>query len=109
MPKNLYSEQDDEFLRANYLEMSNAVLAEHLGRTVRSVEKRLLSVLGLKRTQQDMGRIRRKGEDTRNKAEREKHRGQVPDEWFDLPASRTAAQEANDSKYFDDKTCDKGH
>ena len=29
MPKNLYSEQDDEFLRANYLEMSNAVLAEH--------------------------------------------------------------------------------
>ena len=54
MPKNLYSEQDDEFLRANYLEMSNAVLAEHLGRTVRSVEKRLLSVLGLKRTQQDM-------------------------------------------------------
>ena len=77
MPKNLYSEQDDEFLRANYLEMSNAVLAEHLGRTVRSVEKRLLSVLGLKRTQQDMGRIRRKEEDTRNKAEREKHRGQV--------------------------------
>ena len=40
MPKNLYSEQDDEFLRANYLEMSNAVLAEHLGRTVRSVEKK---------------------------------------------------------------------
>ena len=29
MPKNLYSEQDDEFLRGNYLEMSNAVLAEH--------------------------------------------------------------------------------
>ena len=109
MPKNLYSEQDDEFLRANYLEMSNAVLAEHLGHTVRSVEKRLLSVLGLKRTQQDMGRIRRKEEDTRNKAEREKHRGQVPDEWFDLPASRTAAQEAIDSKYFDGKTCDKGH
>ena len=44
MPKNLYSEQDDEFLRANYLEMSNAVLAKHLGRSVKSVEKRLLSV-----------------------------------------------------------------
>ena len=71
MPKNLYREQDDEFLRANYLEMSNAVLAKHLGRSVKSVEKRLLSVLGLKRTQQDMGRIRRKEEDARNKAERE--------------------------------------
>ncbi len=36
MPKNLYSEQDDEFLRANYLEMSNAAMSEHLGRSVRS-------------------------------------------------------------------------
>ena len=43
MPKNLYSEQDDEFLRANYLEMSNAVLAEHLGRTVRASKKGFLA------------------------------------------------------------------
>lgn len=109
MPKNFYSEQDDNFLRANFMVMSNTALANHLGRTHRSIEKRLLSILGLKRTQQDMGRIRRKEEDAHNKKEREKHRGQVPDEWFNLPASRTTAEEAKNSKYFDGKTCEKGH
>ena len=56
-----------------------------------------------------MGRIRRKEEEARNKINREAHRGKVPDEWFELPASKTSAQEANNSKFFDGKSCKKGH
>ena len=109
MPKLPWDDKDDEFLRANYMEMSNTVLAAHMGRTKKAVEARLLQSLGLKRTQEDMGRIRRKELEIKNKANREIHRGKVPDQWFDLPASRTAAQEANNSKYFDGNTCKKGH
>ena len=67
------------------------------------------SVLKLKRTQEDMGRIRRKEVDMQNKIKREQHRGKVPDEWFDLPASRTEAEKLDGSKYFDGNFCERGH
>jgi len=109
MPTNLYSREEDDFLRANYMEMSNGVLAQKLGRSQRSVEKRLLSVLDLKRTQADMGRIRRKEEEMRNRSNREKHRGLVPEDWFKLPASFGAGEQAGSDKIFTGKPCINGH
>ena len=44
-----YSEEEDKYLKENYLTKSKAEMAKELGRTPKSIEKHLLSVLKLKK------------------------------------------------------------
>ncbi len=46
MPR-FYTEEEDDYLRNNYLTKSKAEMAKDLNRTYKSIEKRLLSVLKL--------------------------------------------------------------
>ena len=84
MPK-FYTKEEDEYLKNNYLTKSKAEMAKDLNRTYKSIEKRLLSVLKLKKSYKDMGLTRRKESGERNSKTREKFKGIVPHDWFKYP------------------------
>ena len=109
MPRNLYTQEEDDFLKENYQRMTKEELAETLGRTRKSVEKRMLSVLGLKIGYKTRDSIRKSTNTTKNKNERELHRDKVPDEWFALPSSREEAEDLHSEYFFTGKPCERGH
>ena len=104
-----YTTEEDDYLRKNYKIKSRRELAERLGRTERSIEKRCLSVLKLKKTREESSNIRKKNERVRNLANRESLQGKVPKEWFDLPLSRNEAIDKNTKYFFTGKPCSRGH
>ena len=104
-----YSEKEDKYLKENYLTKSKAEMAKELGRTPRSIEKHLLSVLKLKKTYEQMGLTRKKESCEKNTKTREKLRGSVPDEWFEYPASHNEGQKAGNDYYFTGRKCEAGH
>ena len=107
--KRFYTKEEDDYLRNNYLTKSKAEMAKELNRTHKSIEKRLLSVLKLKKSYKDMGLTRKKEEEEKNNKFREQYRGQVPEEWFSYPSSQYAAEKLNTSYFFTGKKCEKGH
>ena len=109
MPRNLYTPEEDEFIKENYQRMTKDQMAAKLGRTRKSIEKRMLSVLGLKVGYKTRDNIRKTNNTTNSKTERELHRGKVPDEWFDLPSSREEAEELQHEYFFTGKPCERGH
>ena len=58
--KRFYTKEEDDYLRNNYLTKSKAEMAKDLNRTYKSIEKRLLSVLKLKKSYKDLGLTRKK-------------------------------------------------
>ena len=78
--KRFYTKEEDDYLRNNYLTKSKAEMAKDLNRTYKSIEKRLLSVLKLKKSYKDMGLTRRKESGERNSKKRKKLKGMVPNE-----------------------------
>lgn len=109
MARNLYTEEEDEYIRQNYLTQSKAQMAEALGRTTRSIEKRMLSVLKLTIDIKTRDIIRKQNTIARNAQGRETHRGIVPDEWFDLPPTQEEAQRLSADYFFTGLACERGH
>ena len=66
MGTRFYTKEEDEYLRRNYLTKSKAEMAKEINRTPKSIEKRLLSVLKLKKSYKDMGLTRRRESGERN-------------------------------------------
>jgi len=108
MPK-FYTKEEDEYLKNNYLTKSKAEMAKDLNRTYKSIEKRLLSVLKLKKSYRDMGLTRRKESGERNSKTREKFKGMVPDDWFKYPSSHDEATRLKIDYYFTGRKCENGH
>lgn len=104
-----YSEEEDEYLRQNYKTQNKEQMAEALGRTKKSVEKRLLSVLGLTIDMETRDSIRKQNNVDRNTQHREKYRGQVPDQWFDLPPSQEEGERLGSDYFFTGLPCERGH
>jgi len=104
-----YTEEEDEYIRQNYLTQSKAQMAQALGRTARSVEKRMLSVLKLTIDMKTRDTIRKQNTITGNEQVREIHRGSVPDEWFDLPPTQEEAQRLSADYFFTGLACERGH
>jgi hypothetical protein len=109
MARNLYTPEEDKFLAENYQSMSKDQMAEQLGRTRKSVEKRMLKVLGLKIDYRTRDTIRKSNNSKMNKSFREEHIGKVPDEWLHLPSSREEADQKNSKYYFTGIPCKQGH
>ncbi len=104
-----YTKEEDEYLRKNYKTKSRKKMSEELGRTVRSIEKRCLSVLKLKKSRKDQSNTRKQENNEKNRQEREKSRGQVPEDWFDLPSSFVEGEEKKTKYVFTGKPCARGH
>jgi hypothetical protein len=104
-----YTEEEDEYLRQHFKTQTKAQMAEALGRTPKSVEKRLLSVLKLTIDLETRDNIRKQNYTNRNTQEREQHRGEVPDEWFELPPSLEEAQKLDSDYFFTGLACERGH
>jgi hypothetical protein len=104
-----YTEEEDEYLRQHYKTQSKAQMASALGRTTKSVEKHLLSVLNLAINMETRDAIRKQNITNRNTLEREQHRGKVPDEWFELPPSLEEAQKMGNEYFFTGLACERGH
>jgi hypothetical protein len=107
--QKLYTEEEDEYLRQHYKTHNKAQMAAALGRTTRSVEKRMLSVLKLSIDMKTRDAIRKQNNIKRNTNEREQHRGKVPDEWFELPPTQEEAQKLGVDYFFTGRTCERGH
>ena len=107
--KRFYTKEEDDYLRNNYLTKSKAEMAKDLNRTYKSIEKRLLSVLKLKKSYKDMGLTRRKESGERNSKTREKLKGLVPDTWFKYPSSHDEATRLKIDHYFTGRKCENGH
>ena len=104
-----YTKEEDEYLRQHYKTQSKAQMAAALGRTTKSVEKHLHSVLNLTIDIGTRDLIRKANNNSRNEDERERHRGNVPDEWFDYPPSKEVAQTAGCEYFFTGRACERGH
>lgn len=104
-----YTEEEDEYLRQHFKTQTKAQMAEALGRTARSVEKRMLSVMNLTIDMKTRDAIRKQNNTNRNTQEREQHRGKVPDEWFELPPSLEEAQKLDSDYFFTGFACERGH
>jgi hypothetical protein len=104
-----YTEEEDEYLSKHYQTQSKAQMAAALGRTMKSVEKRLLSVLNLTIDMKTRDAIRKQNNINRNTQEREQHRGKVPDEWYELPSSQEEAERLGSEYFFTGLACERGH
>lgn len=104
-----YTKEEDEYLINNYQTQTKPQMAEALGRSKKSVEKHLLSVLKLSINYETRDKIRKANNNSRNEKEREQHRGNVPDEWFDYPSSQEVAEKAGSEYFFTGKPCERGH
>ena len=109
MGTRFYTKEEDEYLRRNYLTKSKAEMAKEINRTPKSIEKRLLSVLKLKKSYKDMGLTRRRESGERNNKLRNKLKGQVPEEWFTYPSSHDEATRLQSDYYFTGRKCENGH
>ena len=104
-----YTKEEDEYLLQHYKTHNKAQMAAALGRTTKSVEKHLLSVLNLAIDTKTRDSIRKQNNANRNTQEREKHRGKVPNEWFELPPSLEEAQKLESDYFFTGFSCERGH
>ncbi len=104
-----YTDNEDEYLRQHYQTQSKAQMASALGRTPKSVEKRLLSVLNLTIDLETRDNIRKQKNIDQNMREREQHRGEIPDEWFSLPPSQEEAKKTGVEYFFTGLACERGH
>jgi len=104
-----YTKEEDEYLINNYQTQTKAQMAEALGRTARSVEKRMLSILNLAIDMKTRDTIRKQNNIYRNVQGRERHRGSVPDNWFEFPSSQEEAQKAGSEYFFTGLACERGH
>jgi hypothetical protein len=104
-----YTEAEDEYLRKHYQTQTKAQMAAAIGRTPKSVEKRLLTVLKLTIDLGTRDSIRKQRNMHENMRERERHRGKIPDEWFSLPPSQQEAKKIGTEYFFTGLACDKGH
>ena len=103
--KNSYSPKEDQILRDNYI-LSDTLISELLlrNRTAKSIAKRRSS-LGMMKMPEQRGVSRMHRHQHEGIVRREKLRGIVPDEWFDLPASPGLAKEQNEIFYFTGEEC----
>jgi len=104
-----YTDEEEEYLQKHYKTQSKAQMAAALGRTTKSVEKHLLSVLNLSIDYETRDIIRKVNNNYRNEKERERHRGKVPNEWFDYPPSQEVAQTTGSEYFFTGIACERGH
>jgi hypothetical protein len=111
IPKGIksYTAEEDEYIRQNYQKQTRQQMADALGRTRKSVEKRMLSVLNIRIDVKTRDAIRKQNTISRNTQGREKHRGNVPDEWFELPPTQEEAQRLGVDYFFTGLTCERGH
>lgn len=107
--RRYYTKEEDDYLKKNYLNKSKEEMAKDLNRTYKSIEKRLLSVLKLKKSYEDMGLTRRKESGERNSKTREKLKGKVPDDWFKYPSSHDEATQLQSDYYFTGRKCENDH
>ena len=107
--RRYYTKEEDIYLKKNYLTKSKEEMAKDLNRTYKSIEKRLLSVLKLKKSYEDMGFTRRKESGERNNKTRLKLKGKVPDQWFRYPSSHDEAVQKQSIYYFTGIKCEGGH
>tara|TARA_Y200000002_G_scaffold336596_1_gene304828 strand:- start:651 stop:1340 length:690 start_codon:yes stop_codon:yes gene_type:complete len=107
--RRYYTKEEDDYLKKNYLTKSKEEMGKDLNRTYKSIEKRLLSVLKLKKTYEDMGSTRRKESGERNSQTRLKLKGKVPDDWFNYPSSHDEATQSKSDYYFSGRKCVNGH
>jgi hypothetical protein len=96
--KSLLSDTQREYLKENWYE-SIVDLSNELGIAEATVKKEL----------EKLGHQRPKGKNEslklRATAYREKSRGAVPDEWHELPMTRSDARAAESSRYWDGRPC----
>ena len=104
-----YTKEEDEYLIGNYQIQTKAQMAAVLGRPIKGVEKHLLSVLNLSIDYKTRDAIRKANNNSENEKRRDRHRGNVPDDWFDLPSSQEKAIEVGSQYYFTGKPCGEGH
>ena len=119
-----YTKEEDDYLKENYEKKSRKEMSRELGRTERSIEKRCLTVLGLRKTQSQLNEqatknlysskmlpsARRKQKSLeRNLSARAELKGKVPEEWLKLPATKWQAIINNVQHYFTGQPCSKGH
>tara|TARA_A100000164_G_C21860839_1_gene749977 strand:+ start:104 stop:1198 length:1095 start_codon:yes stop_codon:yes gene_type:complete len=107
--RRYYTKEEDDYLKKNYLTKSKEEMGKDLNRTYKSIEKRLLNVLKLKKTYEDMGSTRRKESGERNSQTRLKLKGKVPDDWFNYPSSHDEATQSKSDYYFSGRKCENGH
>ena len=101
--KRIWSPSEDEYLVVNFC-LTNEDLASRLG-VAEATIKRRYSDLGIDRPtgKSELARAR-------NAIYRERLRGKVPDEWFQLPSIRTDAKMAGVSFFWDGQQCNRsGH
>ena len=104
-----YTKEEDEYLINNYQTQTKAQMASALGRPTKGIEKHLLSVLNLSINYETRDLIRKANNNARNEKGRERHRGNVPDDWFDYPPSQEVAQTAGSEYFFTGLACERGH
>lgn len=100
--KRIWTQTEDEFLRNNF-HLTNEAIASHLKTSQASVKSRYKEI-GIERPtgKNELARAR-------NEIYREKLRGEVPAEWFDLPCTRTDAKTVNSPFYWDGQTCERAN
>jgi len=101
--KKVWTEQELKYLADNWFEAITDFSA-NLGIAEATVRKQL----------EAMGHPRPAGKNVslriRANAYRERLKGSVPDEWHDLPATRSDARKMGNSRYWDGRKCEKaGH
>ena len=105
-----YSQYEKNFIEENLNLKTNKQIAEELGRTKIAIEGYLVrNKLTEKRDRKSWTVLVSKQNLKQNLKDREVHRGKVPDDWFDYPASFYSAQDTDFQFVFTGKPCVNGH